>query len=357
MTIKSKRGRPPGPYPGGYRKIRLGADPEFELHRHGKPFPANGVLRGVGTPLGVDGSMHTGELRPCLNGGGRVDAVFYRDSKAGDGVSSLLDQLASKLDETFEVFGGSGCHRPLGGHIHSSGIEEDDTLLNLLDQFIAIPLNEVSNTRIRHSAGYAYLGETRLQPWGFEYRSPCSWLSTPDLTRGVLSIAWVLAQAQKHGCLDRFRTAEDFSEYSRKGHAKNIKKFTGVLSELKRTNQTLERIEVLKAWDRRHLLNRRHYKFYVDLEVTDDFVLEIWREVDPLFSFIPLRFVGAGRSRTKMHIVFIPPNWEVTLPIFPTLRYVRWEFPSIGLSWALRQNVPLATQVVRAIVEHTNSLD
>jgi hypothetical protein len=42
-----QRGRPPGSY-GAYRKVRIGADPEFELHKNGTFFlPTKSLLASV----------------------------------------------------------------------------------------------------------------------------------------------------------------------------------------------------------------------------------------------------------------------------------------------------------------------
>ena len=143
-----RRGRPAGSY-GAYHKVRIGADLEFEIHRNGHFFPAHKLLRGLHTPIGLDGNPDTGELRPCLNTGGRADSLYYSSKDApnaldSQGISPLLDRLAGMLDETDEVRSGPGCHKALGGHLHISGVPVDRVFLAALDKFIAIPLNEVS---------------------------------------------------------------------------------------------------------------------------------------------------------------------------------------------------------------------
>lgn len=153
---------------------------------------------------------------------------------------------------------------------------------------------------------------------GFEYRAPLSWISTPDLAKGVLSIAWVLAQAEKHGSIAHFQTWDDFYEYPRKGHAKTIKRFTTVLADLKQRNVKLEEIEVLKAWDKRHLLRaikkpvRKTRKKPVpvarpiDWELGDSYLPEIAQQVGSLTSPLQLRIVGASQSRSPRKVVFLP---------------------------------------------------
>jgi hypothetical protein len=213
-----RRGGPAGSY-GEYRKVRIGADLEFELHRNGHFFPAHKLLRGLHTPIGLDGNPDTGELRPCLNTGGRADSLYYFSKDApntldSQGISRLLDRLAGMLDETDEVRSSPGCHKALGGHIHISGVPVDGAFLAALDKFIAIPLNEVSNIQLRKSRGYGQLSviDRVKSHGGVEYRSPPSWISTPDVAKGVIAIAWVLSKLQKHGRIDQIQTFDDFYE-------------------------------------------------------------------------------------------------------------------------------------------------
>jgi hypothetical protein len=360
-----QRGRPPGSY-GAYRKVRIGTDLEFELHKNGQFIPAHKHLSGLHTPIGVDGNTSTGELRPCLKTGGRADSLYYFAKDAPDapdsqGISVLLDQLALKLDETFEVYAGSGCHKPLGGHIHLSGVAVDVVFLGVLDRFIAIPLNEVSNTQLRierHYYGRLSAVKMGKSHGGWEYRSPLSWISTPELAKGVLSIAWVLAQAHKHGRIAHFQSWEDFYEYPRKGHAKNIKKFTCVLSDLKQRNVKLEAIEVLKAWGKRDLMKpikkparkRRQKLIPVEWARTDSYLPEIEERVGRLFSPYAIRIVGANQLRNPHKVIYLPAGWRAALPRTSKVALLYWHLPWIGLSWSLRQDVPLAAAVVRDLV-------
>jgi hypothetical protein len=364
LIPQRQRGRPPGTY-GAYHKVRIGADLEFEIHRNGTFFPADNLLYGLHTPLGVDGSASTGELRPCLKAGGRADSLYYFDKDAptapdSQGLSSLLDQLALKLDETFAVYAGSGCHKSLGGHIHISGVAVDVVFLAVLDKFIAKPLNEVSNTNLRSSRGYGRLSSVDLDKshGGFEYRSPLSWISTPELAKGVLSIAWVLAQAQKHGRIAQFQTWEDLYEYNRKGHAKVIKKYTAVLADLKQRNVKLEEIDVLKAWDKTHLLKPikkpsrkpRQKSIPVEWARDDSYLPEIEERAGQLSSPYAIRIVGANQNRSPHNVIYLPQGWRVDLPRYSKVALSQWNLPWIGLSWSLRQDVALAAQVVRSIV-------
>jgi Phage phiEco32-like COOH.NH2 ligase-type 2 len=368
LISQRRRGRPAGCY-GEYRKVRIGADPEFELHKNGQFYPAHNILSGLRSPVGTDGNTTTGELRPCLKAGGRADSLYYFDKDAptapdSQGISSLLDQLARKLDETFAVYAGSGCHKPLGGHIHFSGVEVDAVFLTALDRFITRPLNEVSKTHVREASPYGRLGSIeRGKPHGgWEYRACPSWICTPDITKGVIAIAWVLAQAQNHGSIAHFQTFDDFYTYARKGHARNIKRFTAVLAALKQRRVKLEEIEVLKAWGKHELLKpikkpvKRTRKKQapvarpLDWAMSDSYIPEIAERVGSLTSPNEVRIVGANQLRNPCKAVFLPSGWGLHFPLPRDITIQHWNLPSIGLSWSLRQNVPLAALVVRALV-------
>jgi hypothetical protein len=271
------------------------------------------------------------------------------------------------LDETDEVRSGPGCHKALGGHLHISGVAVDGVFLAALDKFVAVPLNEVSNIQLRKSRGYGQLSviDRVKSHGGVEYRSPPSWISTPDIAKGVIAIAWVLANLQKHGHIDQIQTFEDFFQYPRKGNAKAIKKFTTVLAELKQRGIKLENIEVLKAWEKTHLLKpiKKRVRYTrkkptppvrllpVDWALNDSYLPDIAEQVGQLLSPIALRIVGAHQVRSpRRNTVYLPEGWSSTLPGFRTIAIEHWSLPSIGLSWSLRQDVPLAAAVVRALV-------
>jgi hypothetical protein len=84
---------------------------------------------------------------------------------------------------------------PLGGHIHFSGVALNSHLLRSLDNYLALPLVLLEGETTRHRRPrYGFLGDFRLQPHGgFEYRTLPSWLISPQIAAGVLSLAAVIA--------------------------------------------------------------------------------------------------------------------------------------------------------------------
>jgi hypothetical protein len=129
------------------------------------------------------------------------------------------------------------------------------------------------------------------------------------------------------------------------------------LGTLKQQGKSLEQIEVLKAWDKRHLLRPvKSYEkpFQVEFNLEDDFMACITEQVGPLFSCTPIRFVGAPRARTKAVAMFLPETFEGDRPDFEEVTVFRWDLPWIGLSWSLRQDVVLSARIIRATVDSVN---
>ncbi|MEW9667723.1 hypothetical protein [Ammoniphilus sp. 3BR4] len=86
---------------------------------------------------------------------------------------------------------------PIGGHIHFSQTSVNSYFLRVLDSYLAIPLMLIENHHsLSRRPKYGFLGDFRKQfHGGFEYRTLPSWLVTPRVTKGVLSLAKLLAES------------------------------------------------------------------------------------------------------------------------------------------------------------------
>lgn len=85
---------------------------------------------------------------------------------------------------------------PIGGHVHFKGVLLSGQLMRALDNYLAavLTLIEEPHTAKKRRAKYGYLGDFRLKGHGgFEYRTPASWLVSPEVTRATLCLAKVIA--------------------------------------------------------------------------------------------------------------------------------------------------------------------
>ncbi|MDP5273966.1 putative amidoligase domain-containing protein [Chengkuizengella axinellae] len=79
---------------------------------------------------------------------------------------------------------------PLGGHIHISGIWLNSFLLRAFDNYLTLPLMMIEDqTSLLRRPKYGFLGDFRIQVYGFEYRTPPSWIVSPAIANGVLTLA------------------------------------------------------------------------------------------------------------------------------------------------------------------------
>ncbi|NMO97081.1 putative amidoligase domain-containing protein [Paenibacillus lemnae] len=85
---------------------------------------------------------------------------------------------------------------PLGGHLHFSGVTLNLDILQVLDNYLALPLAALEDPSGRkRRPKYGSLGDYRRQPHGgFEYRTPPSFLVSPSITRAVVHMAYLIAR-------------------------------------------------------------------------------------------------------------------------------------------------------------------
>jgi hypothetical protein len=85
---------------------------------------------------------------------------------------------------------------PIGGHIHFSKISLQANLIRALDNYLTLPLLLMeSKESMSRRPKYGYLGDYREQfHGGFEYRTPPSWIVTPNVAKGVLALSKLIAK-------------------------------------------------------------------------------------------------------------------------------------------------------------------
>lgn len=182
------------PYSPDKKEVKLGADPEFILINRdtGKMIPASQFLPRFGT-VGCDSvripnrqQRPIGELRPEPSPSPLVLAENIR--------KSLLQAVKLLPYNNIEWMAGSQptSNYPIGGHIHFSNIALSSKLLRALDNYLAIPvfLMEDTKTSTMRRTKYGLLSDFRIKDYGgFEYRTISSWLVTPEISKGVLCLA------------------------------------------------------------------------------------------------------------------------------------------------------------------------
>ncbi|CAI6081245.1 putative amidoligase domain-containing protein [Cohnella sp. JJ-181] len=183
----------------------LGADPEFVmLSAAGRIVPASKYF-GPGEPAGSDSVVVRGvqrwpiaELRPRP---AREPGVLAQRIRR-----LLQDAAARTAGAGLRWRAGAVPVRglPLGGHLHFSGIALTSERLRALDNALALPLRLLEPAGAgRRRPRYGALGDYRPKAHGgFEYRTPPSWLVSPRLALGVLSLAKLAAEHARElsGC-------------------------------------------------------------------------------------------------------------------------------------------------------------
>lgn len=151
-------------------EVTVGCDPEFELVEFRREGPrvvaACEVLSepgGLGGPIGADGAGAQLELRPVPS----TDPAQVVAS-----IRALFERFARR----YASYDGSpvGERYPVGGHIHIGVGKPWDPpcdVIRILDHFIGRPLRGL-NGPARNESGYGGLSDIRVEPHGFEYRTP-----------------------------------------------------------------------------------------------------------------------------------------------------------------------------------------
>lgn len=165
--------------------VAVGCDPELELKIGRETIPGGDYFDEH--ELGHDGAYVPIEFRPPPGDGFTVSQHISRIMR------EMYDRICH--EEDVRVLAGSGYSIPLGGHIHISGpYRHWRERIDFLDVELSQFLNSMSHgVRVidRRQRGYGLTGEVRENDWGIEYRTPLSWLSTPTLTCGALTLAYL----------------------------------------------------------------------------------------------------------------------------------------------------------------------
>lgn len=180
-----------------FTQLLLGADPEFVLVN------ANGQLKMASQYFGRRGLVGCDAI---WHGTNRTNKPLVEiRPRASRSPRELVTRLyrgmllaAKKINEPGTKWLAGALPYPglpIGGHIHFSGVPLGTAFLRALDNYLTLPLVLVEDTRgVKRRPKYGFLGDFREQfHGGFEYRTPPSWLVSPTLTKGIFSLAKVIA--------------------------------------------------------------------------------------------------------------------------------------------------------------------
>lgn len=182
--------------------ITIGSDPEFLLVKNGSVTSAEyyEYFNSLHGPIGMDGAGTPIEIRPRPVPVSDIGIMFQE-------IQSIFSKIANfcyknKMD-LYAGAGYNGGYPPIGGHIHFGGEEMKKRrrkMLNLLDCYFT-PLSNffisLSDLADRLESGYGQIGSYETKVWGFEYRTPYSFLLSPFTTKALFALAALIAYHSK----------------------------------------------------------------------------------------------------------------------------------------------------------------
>jgi len=350
--------------------ITLGADPEFEIRdvktnclKAAHDFD---LRTGPEYKVGADGASNTGEFR--------LDPGNWR--QASESLGKLIGQLRAIVGTEYNAYAGSGKDVPLGGHIHFGNVKITVELLRKLDQFIANPLNKISDYEHRRGHGYGRptgnlsLEEAqrhdawRDQPHGWEYRTPLSWISHPIIARGVLAISGALARASEEGKIETLKTTRELEAYAFKPEAKAMSEYFAMVSDMVCNDTKLETIEIFAAWKKTHVTKKP--SFDIGWRTEDYNMSAVKAEFNRIYwttkcSVQNIRVHGYDCPLgNEKEIVYLSETIMTKMngckPVFQKVRFVRDDAlgTTIRLSKKLRGSPLKAAKMVRYIISRIN---
>jgi len=181
--------------------VTIGADPEFCVRRNDGSFIEADRFGSTHEEIGADGNGMTFEIRP--NPSANPLEVVTNISRAMNLRVTIQPDLLKYKWQAGSLKG----EYALGGHIHFgtkrkiSARAGSEILMHFLAPLLLLVEDETEASerrkptrRIYNSIASAYgkALEFRIQPHGFEYRMPSSWLTSPQMAAAALCLAKVV---------------------------------------------------------------------------------------------------------------------------------------------------------------------
>ncbi len=179
-------------------EVKLGADPEFMIanSKSGKMlaasefFPREGLVGCDNIRIPSRQQRPVAEIRPKPDNSPK--SLLGNIKQALEQANKMVPYRNIKWLAGSQPFTGYS----IGGHIHFSKLELNNHSLRALDNYLGIPVFLIENqaTAIKRRVKYGHLADFRIKDYGgFEYRTPGSWLISPEITLAVLCLAKIVS--------------------------------------------------------------------------------------------------------------------------------------------------------------------
>lgn len=220
-------------------KLTMGADPEFLIiKKDGYYVPATQTKFNSSrttAEIGCDGCGTPLEIRPKPFPYSRIDLFFKEIEKLLSKAGKYFANTKIIRGISTELMGLKGGSYPfgqaLGGHMHfgfDANKHRVDRIIKKLDDYIAPILLLLSNKddflgRVNNTS-YGRLGQEKngmeYKNYGFEYRTPYTFLTTREMTKGIFTLAGLIVMKY-----DELPHLHVYQDYLRKYRACDKKAF------------------------------------------------------------------------------------------------------------------------------------
>lgn len=127
----------------------------------------------------------------------------------------------------------------IGGHIHFSDLSFSSRLIKAFDNYLGFPVMmiEAAHTAVKRRPKYGFLGDVRFKSHGgFEYRTPGSFIVSPDVTEAVLALAYLVAVHHRQLSADLFTHPRKQKQFYKSDKAALQSDFEFIWSQIEETS-------------------------------------------------------------------------------------------------------------------------
>lgn len=223
------------------RRFRMGTDLEFMLRgANGSMVLASKFLPRRGR-VGCDdlSIRHDGKRFPIAEV--RPDPAATPEELVANIRSTLNEGMGLMHSRTVQWLAGSMpfARYSLGGHIHYSDLPFSARLVKALDTYVGFPIMmiEAKRTAVQRRPKYGFLGDIRFKAHGgFEYRTPGSWLVSPEVAMAVLALGYLVAVHYRDLRTDLFQRPLKQQQFYRADKSELFAEFQRVWREIEATS-------------------------------------------------------------------------------------------------------------------------